>query len=120
MVNRQQQSKQEKRKPKVNQPKPNHLSHRPRHSRVPRVPARLKALAEGRTIKPLTRLVMHHKFIVGQLVDYNPGRVGMPASSWQYKIVPLLPAERSDLLYRIKSLGETFERVARERELAAR
>jgi len=34
--------------------------------------------------------------------------------------VRLLPAEGSDLLYRIKSLGETFERVARERELAAR
>jgi hypothetical protein len=63
---------------------------------------------------------MHHKFKVGQLVDYNPGRVGMPASSWQYKILRLLPAEGSDLLYRIKSPGETFERVAKERELTAR
>jgi hypothetical protein len=44
----------------------------------------------------------------------------MPASSWQYKILRLLPAEGSDLLYRIKSPGETFERVAKERELAAR
>jgi hypothetical protein len=87
---------------------------------IPRLPARLEALAERRTIKPHTRSAMHHKFKVGQLVDYNPGRVGMPASSWQYKIVRLLPAEGSDLLYRIKSLGETFERVARERELAAR
>jgi hypothetical protein len=63
---------------------------------------------------------MHHRFKVGQLVDYNPGRVGMPVSSWQYKIVRLLPAEGRDLLYRIKSSGETFERVAKERELAGR
>lgn len=68
----------------------------------------------------LVGLAMHHKFKVGQLVDYNPGRIGMPASSWHYKILRLLPAEGSDPLYRIKSAGETFERVAKERELAAR
>jgi hypothetical protein len=62
----------------------------------------------------------NHKFKVGQSVDYNPGRSGMPASSWQYKILQLLPAEGTDLLYRIKSSGETFERVAKERELAPR
>jgi hypothetical protein len=32
----------------------------------------------------------------------------------------LLPAEGSDLLYRIKSSDETFERVAKEHELAYR
>ena len=61
-----------------------------------------------------------HKFKVGQVVDYNPGRTGMPPSSWQYKIVRLLPPEGSDLLYRIKSSGETFERVAKERDLVQR
>jgi hypothetical protein len=44
----------------------------------------------------------------------------MPPSSWQYKIVRLLPLDGSDLLYRIKSSGETFERVAREQDLAGR
>ncbi|MFZ0851622.1 MAG: hypothetical protein WAO08_20730 [Hyphomicrobiaceae bacterium] len=44
----------------------------------------------------------------------------MPPSSWQYKIVRLLPPEGSDLLYRIKSSGETFERVAKERDLVQR
>ena len=63
---------------------------------------------------------MPHKFKVGQLVDYNPGRVGMPASAWHYKILRLLPAEGSDLVYRIKSPGESVVRVAKERELAAR
>ena len=52
-----------------------------------------------------------HKFKVGQLVDYNPNRLGMPASARGYKIMRLLPPEGTDLLYRIKSAGETFERV---------
>jgi len=61
-----------------------------------------------------------HKFRVGQVVEYNPGRLGMRASAREYKILRLLPPEGSDLLYRIKSVGEAFERVAKERELARR
>jgi hypothetical protein len=61
-----------------------------------------------------------HKFKVGQLVNYNPGRTGVPASSRQYTIVRLLPFEDSEFMYRIKSVGEAFERVAKERELARR
>lgn len=61
-----------------------------------------------------------HKFKIGQLVDYNPSRLGMPASSREYKILRLLPPEGTDLLYRIKSPGETFERVAKESDLARR
>ena len=34
-----------------------------------------------------------HKFRVGQLVDYNPGRLGMFTSAKQYKVLRLLPAE---------------------------
>jgi len=37
-----------------------------------------------------------------------------------YKIFKLLPSDGSDLMYRIKSASETFERVAKERELAQR
>lgn len=61
-----------------------------------------------------------HRYRVGQLVDFNPGRLGMRASGRAYKIVRLLPAEGGDLLYRIKSDGEAFERIAKERELARR
>jgi hypothetical protein len=61
-----------------------------------------------------------HKFKVGQLVDYNPNRLGMPASSRGYEILRLLPLEGVDLLYRIKSPGETFERVAKEQDLSRR
>jgi hypothetical protein len=62
----------------------------------------------------------HHKFKVGQLVDYSPNRIGMPASSKAYEILRLLPCEGGEILYRIKSAGETFERVAKEQELARR
>ena len=61
-----------------------------------------------------------HKYRVGQVVDYDPGRMGVRASSREYKVVRLLPPEGSELLYRIKSVGEAFERVARERELSRR
>jgi len=60
-----------------------------------------------------------HKFKVGQLVNYNPGRMSM-SSAKEYKILHLLPVEGGDLLYRIKSAGEAFERNAKERELASR
>ncbi|MET0193065.1 MAG: hypothetical protein ABW200_06800 [Hyphomicrobiaceae bacterium] len=61
-----------------------------------------------------------HKYKVGQVVDYDPGRLGMRASSREYKVVRLLPPEGTELLYRIKSVGETFERVVKERELSRR
>jgi len=61
-----------------------------------------------------------HKFKIGQTVDFRPGRVGVPALMTAYKIIKLLPLDGSDLMYRIKSAGETFERVAKERELVAR
>jgi hypothetical protein len=61
-----------------------------------------------------------HKFKVGQFVDYRPGRLAGLRSASRYKVLRLLPAEGSDLLYRIKSVDETFERVAKERELAQR
>jgi hypothetical protein len=61
-----------------------------------------------------------HKFKVGQLVDYHPNRLVMAPSSREYKVVRLLPAEGNGLLYRIKSPGETFERVAKEQMIASR
>lgn len=61
-----------------------------------------------------------HKFKVGQMVDYAPNRTGMSASSRGYKIVRLLPREGVDVVYRIKSAAETFERVAKEQELTLR
>lgn len=59
-----------------------------------------------------------HKFKIGQLVDFAPSRPGIPSSSRRYEIMRVLPAEGGENLYRIKSRDETFERMARESELA--
>ena len=61
-----------------------------------------------------------HKYKVGQEVDFTPGRWGPRASPREYMILRVLPFEGGDLLYRIKCATETFERVAKESELAAR
>jgi hypothetical protein len=61
-----------------------------------------------------------HKFKVGQVVDFSPARPGLPTSGRQYQIVQALPAEGGELLYRVKSKSEAFERVAKESELTRR
>jgi hypothetical protein len=63
---------------------------------------------------------MQHKFKVGQLVDYSPNRSSLSASSRGYEIMRLLPREGIDLLYRIKSPTESFQRVAKEQDLTRR
>jgi hypothetical protein len=62
----------------------------------------------------------HHRFKVGQLVGFSPARPGMSMSGRQYEVIRLLPAEGGEFLYRVKSKSETFERVAKESELARR
>lgn len=58
-----------------------------------------------------------HKFRVGQLVALAPGKRGLPASGRAYSIVRLVPPQDGQNQYRIKSVGETFERMAKESEL---
>jgi hypothetical protein len=58
-----------------------------------------------------------HKYKVGQEVSFSPGKLSMPASSRTYKIIRQLPREGGELMYRIKSAAELFERVARESEI---
>ncbi|HEY7552636.1 MAG TPA: hypothetical protein VH913_24325 [Hyphomicrobiaceae bacterium] len=62
----------------------------------------------------------HHRFKVGQLVDFLPSTPGVPTAGRQYQIVQALPAEGGELLYRVKSKSEAFERIARESELTRR
>lgn len=59
-----------------------------------------------------------HRFKVGQMVDFTPSQFGVVASVLTYKVVRQLPRENGQHLYRIKTAGEAFERVARESELA--
>jgi hypothetical protein len=57
------------------------------------------------------------KFRVGQMVDFVPSQRGVAASARSYKITMLLPSEGGERLYRIKTIAEVFERIARESEL---
>ena len=61
-----------------------------------------------------------HKFRVGQIVDFKPGRMGFPAANRECTIVRLLPAEGGNHLYRIKCTAEAFERVVNEAQLTER
>ena len=61
---------------------------------------------------------MTHKFSMGQNVYYEP-TFGNAASRGKYKIVRPLPVENDNrLAYRIKSIAETFERIAEEHQLS--
>jgi hypothetical protein len=60
---------------------------------------------------------MPHKFHIGASVHYEGGSLA-PGARGTYKIVRQLPVERdSRLMYRIKSAGESFERIAEEHQL---
>lgn len=61
-----------------------------------------------------------HKFKVGQMVDYIPGRSSVPTAGRRYEILRLLPVESGEILYRVKCKDEVFERIAKESELTRR
>jgi hypothetical protein len=60
-----------------------------------------------------------HKYKVGQSVRFSPRKGALPAGAQAYTIVRVLPAESDEFQYRIKSVYEAFERIARESELSA-
>ena len=60
-----------------------------------------------------------HKFKVGQSVRFTPWKMTPPAGGQVYTIVRVLPAESGEYRYRIKSVYEPYERIAREGELSA-
>ena len=60
-----------------------------------------------------------HRFKVGQSVHFTPGKMMPPAGGQAYTIVRALPAEDGEYRYRIKSVYEPYERIARESELSA-
>lgn len=58
-----------------------------------------------------------HKYAVGQTVQYIGGIFGRSRSSGSFKIIKLLPSDGDDFQYRIKSMDEPYERVAKESQL---
>lgn len=63
---------------------------------------------------------MSHKYKVGQEVSFSPGKLALPQSAGRYKIVRRMPVENGEYTYRIKSISEAVERIAREDEISPR
>jgi len=55
---------------------------------------------------------------VGELVHFTPGQLHAQNALGQYRVVRLLPAEGDDNPYRLKSIRDGHERVARESQIA--
>ena len=61
--------------------------------------------------------MVHHKFAVGQEVEFLPGRMDFHVPRGIYTIVRQLPMESNDFLYRVKNVRDGLERVMRESQL---
>lgn len=59
----------------------------------------------------------HHKFKLGQSVQYVTSKLQAETSPGGFKITRLLPSAGHDQQYRIKNASEPYERVAQESQL---
>ena len=57
-----------------------------------------------------------HKFHIGEIVTLIPA-LNRNVPSGIYQVTKKLPHSQGEFEYRIKSVGEVFERVARESQL---
>lgn len=75
-------------------------------------------LGRATYLKMAEGTVSHHKFKVGQTVNYTSGPFGAAGRDNVFKVTQLLPAEGDDFQYRIKTVDEPHERVAKESQLS--
>ena len=61
--------------------------------------------------------MQNHRFKVGKTVHFTPRGLDRATPSGQYQIVRLVPADGVDNQYRIKSVADGHERVAKENQL---
>lgn len=64
--------------------------------------------------------VTKSKFRIGDRVNFTSGTVGRPGMSDGYTVTNVLPEERGEQQYRIKSESEAHERVVIESQLDRR
>jgi hypothetical protein len=75
------------------------------------------AWAAGRFAYRVKERALTHKYKVGETVYFTASNVSRPAASGTYEVIKLLPIDGDDCQYRIKSITEAFERVAKESQL---
>jgi len=78
---------------------------------------RVTALTGVGVVRQQENELANQKFAVGQSVRFTSGTVGRPGTGGTYKIIRVLPFESDEHRYRIKSVDEAHERVARESQL---
>jgi hypothetical protein len=67
-----------------------------------------------------TMAMTRPKFAIGQLVDFDNRNTSTRKPTGPYEVVRVLPMEDGSWRsYRIKSVAEPFERIAKEYEIAA-
>jgi len=59
-----------------------------------------------------------HKYGLGTMVQLVAGPMERSAAKGTYKVTALLPSDGAEFSYRIKSVSEPHERVARESQLS--
>ncbi len=62
-------------------------------------------------------MLKNHKYSIGENVRYTAGPFTRAGTNGSFTVVKLLPTDGDEHQYRIKSLGEAFERVAKESQL---
>jgi hypothetical protein len=87
------------------------------HSGWFRPEARQSPGLAGRFAYRVKERALTHKYKVGETVYFTASNVSRPAASGTYEVIKLLPIDGDDCQYRIKSLTEAFERVAKESQL---
>jgi hypothetical protein len=65
----------------------------------------------------MTEAVLAHKFRIGDNVHFTTGLFGRGGANGVYEVVRLLPSEGDEQQYRIKSVSEPHERVAKQSQL---
>ncbi|KKB08583.1 hypothetical protein [Devosia chinhatensis] len=60
---------------------------------------------------------MAHRYAIGQVLDLRSAPRQSNRPSGPCEVVACLPHERGPVLYRVKSLGESYERVVEEFDL---
>jgi hypothetical protein len=66
------------------------------------------------------RIMSDHRYACGQHVTFASNRTLLPGWTGAFVIRTLLPSGGGEPRYEIKSTGETYSRVAYEKELSAR
>lgn len=59
-----------------------------------------------------------HKYQQGEILIFSPGKLEFPLTRRPCEVTSLLPSRDGQPQYRVRCLGESLERVARESSLS--